>query len=575
MRPRGPTPSGAEALGLKVGDDVRHSKWGEGVILDIEGGGDKTEAVVRFPEVGEKRLLLAWAPAGEGGPVAQMLSNPFRQAGPRLPPRPHARACCSSGSPRSTAIHRPGRGGRRRSDAHHRQAADLVDRWAGGIAARVAAGRGRGGRHAERLRAAPAVPRRLAGRAMPAPVNALMRPDEIDHVESDSDAALMIHAVSDLPAARAARPRPSRPSPATSPRSSTRRAPPASPRASSSPTRACSRRDGRHAAAPAASATTRRWSACRSPTSWASRGARPGVRRHPGVLPAPLPPGAGARRHRDPPGHHLHRRAGHVPDAARGRRRGPRPHVGPGVGLGRRRDAGRAGRPLQEAWARPSRCRSSARSARPPSPRATAWSRPAAAWRPSCRRRCSAGGLGVVAGHAPARLLVQGGRRRRRRGPPGRGRRAAREGSRRHPATRATRRHRGHVHRRRLAAHRRPRPARAARQRRVLRRPQEGRHQARRLLRLRGRGRAGARAAPRRGRGGGRSACPTSARARSRPRWCGWPTGRRSTRRPCGVGRRAARRLQGAASASSSSTSCPAPAPQGPGKRAARALRRS
>jgi DNA helicase-2/ATP-dependent DNA helicase PcrA len=62
MRPKGPTPSGAEALGLKVGDDVRHSKWGEGVILDIEGGGDKTEALVRFPEVGEKRLLLAWAP---------------------------------------------------------------------------------------------------------------------------------------------------------------------------------------------------------------------------------------------------------------------------------------------------------------------------------------------------------------------------------------------------------------------------------------------------------------------------------------------------------------------------------
>jgi DNA helicase-2/ATP-dependent DNA helicase PcrA len=62
LRPKGPTPSGAESLGLKVGDDVRHSKWGEGVILDIEGAGDKTEAVVRFPEVGEKRLLLAWAP---------------------------------------------------------------------------------------------------------------------------------------------------------------------------------------------------------------------------------------------------------------------------------------------------------------------------------------------------------------------------------------------------------------------------------------------------------------------------------------------------------------------------------
>ena len=48
--------------GLRVGDDVRHAKLGEGVILDIEGEGDKAEAIVRFPGVGEKRLLLAWAP---------------------------------------------------------------------------------------------------------------------------------------------------------------------------------------------------------------------------------------------------------------------------------------------------------------------------------------------------------------------------------------------------------------------------------------------------------------------------------------------------------------------------------
>jgi DNA helicase II / ATP-dependent DNA helicase PcrA len=62
LKPRGPVTSGAAALGLKVGDDVRHTKWGEGVILDIEGSGDKAEAVIRFPSVGEKRLLLAWAP---------------------------------------------------------------------------------------------------------------------------------------------------------------------------------------------------------------------------------------------------------------------------------------------------------------------------------------------------------------------------------------------------------------------------------------------------------------------------------------------------------------------------------
>jgi len=54
--------SGAERIGLKLGDDVAHDKFGEGVIIAIEGQGDKAEAVVRFRDVGEKRLLLAWAP---------------------------------------------------------------------------------------------------------------------------------------------------------------------------------------------------------------------------------------------------------------------------------------------------------------------------------------------------------------------------------------------------------------------------------------------------------------------------------------------------------------------------------
>ncbi len=62
MRPSGPSLRGAERIGLKIGDDVRHNSWGEGIIIDIEGQGDKAEATVRFPSVGEKRLLLAWAP---------------------------------------------------------------------------------------------------------------------------------------------------------------------------------------------------------------------------------------------------------------------------------------------------------------------------------------------------------------------------------------------------------------------------------------------------------------------------------------------------------------------------------
>ena len=61
LRPA-PSASGAQNLGIRVGDDVMHTKWGEGVVLHMEGQGDKTEAVVRFPSVGEKRLLLSWAP---------------------------------------------------------------------------------------------------------------------------------------------------------------------------------------------------------------------------------------------------------------------------------------------------------------------------------------------------------------------------------------------------------------------------------------------------------------------------------------------------------------------------------
>ena len=60
---RTPPPStGAESLGLRVGEDVRHNRFGEGVILELSGTGDKAEALVRFPGVGEKRLLLSWSP---------------------------------------------------------------------------------------------------------------------------------------------------------------------------------------------------------------------------------------------------------------------------------------------------------------------------------------------------------------------------------------------------------------------------------------------------------------------------------------------------------------------------------
>jgi DNA helicase-2/ATP-dependent DNA helicase PcrA len=57
-----PQPSNAQELGLRVGDDVSHPTFGEGVIIEIRGQGEKAEATVRFREVGTKHLSLAWAP---------------------------------------------------------------------------------------------------------------------------------------------------------------------------------------------------------------------------------------------------------------------------------------------------------------------------------------------------------------------------------------------------------------------------------------------------------------------------------------------------------------------------------
>jgi DNA helicase-2/ATP-dependent DNA helicase PcrA len=59
---RPPQPTNSQEIGLRVGDTVKHSVFGEGIIIDITGSGDKTEAVINFREKGRKHLLLAWAP---------------------------------------------------------------------------------------------------------------------------------------------------------------------------------------------------------------------------------------------------------------------------------------------------------------------------------------------------------------------------------------------------------------------------------------------------------------------------------------------------------------------------------
>ena len=47
---------------FSIGDDVVHPVFGEGVIIDLDGTGEKAEATVRFVERGTKVLALAWAP---------------------------------------------------------------------------------------------------------------------------------------------------------------------------------------------------------------------------------------------------------------------------------------------------------------------------------------------------------------------------------------------------------------------------------------------------------------------------------------------------------------------------------
>ena len=55
-------PANSQQLGLRIGDDVEHPSFGEGVIINIEGAGERAEATIRFRDVGTKHLALAWAP---------------------------------------------------------------------------------------------------------------------------------------------------------------------------------------------------------------------------------------------------------------------------------------------------------------------------------------------------------------------------------------------------------------------------------------------------------------------------------------------------------------------------------
>ncbi|MEO7369738.1 MAG: UvrD-helicase domain-containing protein [Ilumatobacteraceae bacterium] len=62
QRAKQPSPANSQLIGLRLGDDVEHPAFGEGVIIDIRGVDDKAEATIRFRDAGTKHLSLAWAP---------------------------------------------------------------------------------------------------------------------------------------------------------------------------------------------------------------------------------------------------------------------------------------------------------------------------------------------------------------------------------------------------------------------------------------------------------------------------------------------------------------------------------
>ncbi|MFM7718259.1 MAG: DNA helicase PcrA [Actinomycetota bacterium] len=66
-RPVSASPPARPPVEVGAGDTVIHERWGEGVVLAVSGVGTEAEATIRFEGVGEKRLLLAYAPLRKVG----------------------------------------------------------------------------------------------------------------------------------------------------------------------------------------------------------------------------------------------------------------------------------------------------------------------------------------------------------------------------------------------------------------------------------------------------------------------------------------------------------------------------
>lgn len=56
------TGTGADKQAWKVGDKVQHKKWGQGMVVSVNGSGNDMELDIAFPNEGVKRLLAQFAP---------------------------------------------------------------------------------------------------------------------------------------------------------------------------------------------------------------------------------------------------------------------------------------------------------------------------------------------------------------------------------------------------------------------------------------------------------------------------------------------------------------------------------
>jgi DNA helicase-2/ATP-dependent DNA helicase PcrA len=61
-RPGARSPGNRTPIAVTAGEEVHHDTFGHGVVVVVDGAGERAIATVDFGELGEKRLLLRYAP---------------------------------------------------------------------------------------------------------------------------------------------------------------------------------------------------------------------------------------------------------------------------------------------------------------------------------------------------------------------------------------------------------------------------------------------------------------------------------------------------------------------------------